>query len=124
MVNRCIAFRVFLLTLLGGVAPHDGFPVDESAEAVTTAPPGLTAPVSNVPAAPREGLSLAKAIQLTLLNNRTLEKAGLDRETQRFDLHVSEDEFVPNLHLSSSVLYNPVTRSAHASTRSARRSAT
>ncbi|MGH8018524.1 MAG: TolC family protein [Opitutaceae bacterium] len=65
-------------------------------------------PASAVPAAPREGLSLAQAIRLTLLNNRTLEKAGLDRETQRFALRVAEDEFMPNLDLSTSALYNPV----------------
>ncbi len=58
-----------------------------------------------------EPLSLLQAIQLALSHNRTLEKASLDRESQRFDLRVAEDEFVPNLDLLSGVRYNPVTAS-------------
>ncbi len=54
-------------------------------------------------------LTLQQAIQLALLNNRTLEKAGLDREAQQFDLRVAEDEFLPNLDVTSGVGYNPVT---------------
>ncbi|MET0263818.1 MAG: TolC family protein, partial [Rariglobus sp.] len=54
-------------------------------------------------------LSLRQAIELALINNRTLEKAGLDRGVQRFDLKVAEDEFVPNLDLVTSVQHNPIT---------------
>lgn len=54
-------------------------------------------------------LTLPHAIQLALVNNRTLEKAGLDREAQLFDLRVAEDEFLPNLDVTSGVGYNPVT---------------
>ncbi len=69
---------------------------------------------------PAEGLTLRTAIRIALLNNRTLEKAALDRETQRFDLRVAEDEFVPNLNLSSTALHNPVTRAdARSTTRDA-----
>lgn len=63
---------------------------------------------SVVPVGPLEGLSLRRTIELALGNNRTIEKAGLDRETERFDLQVAEDEFVPNLNISSALLYNPV----------------
>lgn len=56
-----------------------------------------------------EPLTLQQAVRLALANNRSLEKAGLDRESQRFDLRVAEDEFFPNLDLTSSVNYNPNT---------------
>lgn len=54
-------------------------------------------------------LTLREAIRIALSHNRTLEKASLDRESQRFDLRVAEDEFVPNLDLTSGVRYNPIT---------------
>lgn len=54
-------------------------------------------------------LTLRQAIDLALFHNRTVAKAGLDREVQRYDLKVAEDEFVPDLTLNSSVRYNPVT---------------
>ena len=54
---------------------------------------------------------MAEAIRIALQNNRTLEKAGFDRESQRFDLRVAEDEFRPNLDLIYGVGYNPVTTS-------------
>ncbi len=54
-------------------------------------------------------LTLRLAIQLALTHNRTLEKAGLDREVQHFDLRVAQDEFSPQLNLLSGVRYNPVT---------------
>ncbi len=61
-------------------------------------------------------LGLREAIQLALSHNRTLEKASLDRESQRFDLRVAEDEFFPNLDLSSAVRYNPITTGENEST--------
>jgi outer membrane protein len=57
----------------------------------------------------RRSLSLRQAIELALFHNRSLEKAGLDREVQRFDLKVAQDEFVPDLTLNSGLRYNPVT---------------
>ena len=61
------------------------------------------------PPVPRAAsVSLREAIQLALLHNRSLEKAGLDREVQRFDLRVAETEFTPRLDLLSSSFYNPV----------------
>ena len=57
----------------------------------------------------QKSFTLRLAIQLALAHNRTLEKAGLDREVQRFDLRVAQDEFAPHLDLTSSARYNPVT---------------
>jgi outer membrane protein TolC len=76
--------------------------------ATAAGPAGATEPPS-APAPQGQPLTLAQAIHLALVNNRSLEKAGLDRESQRFDLRVAEDEFFPNLDLSSGVRYNPVT---------------
>jgi outer membrane protein TolC len=71
----------------------------------------VACPAAEPPAAPdgRTPLSLREAIRLALSHNRTLEKASLDRESQRFDLRVAEDEFLPNLDLASTLRYNPVT---------------
>lgn len=82
----------------------------------------LSAPEAPAPASPatprgrpgteasrsRRSLSLRQAIELALMHNRNLEKAGLDREVQRFDLAVARDEFVPDLNLSSGLRHNPV----------------
>jgi outer membrane protein TolC len=76
------------------------------------------APTLSVPAPAAEGLTLGRAIRLALLNNRSLEKATLDRETQLFDLRVAEDEFFPDLNLFSSATHNPV--STPSSTRTSR----
>ncbi|WP_438480293.1 TolC family protein [Oleiharenicola lentus] len=89
-----------------------------------------TTPTEPVDSAEREGaftlptrssqpLTLREAIHLALANNRSLEKAGLDRESQRFDLRVAEDEFVPNLDLTSNVRYNPITTNGNEVTTSA-----
>ncbi|MBL9215565.1 MAG: TolC family protein [Opitutaceae bacterium] len=66
-------------------------------------------PAADRSGAPPESLSLRRAIQLALANNRNLMKAGLDREVQRFDLRVALDEFLPNLDVASGIRYNPVT---------------
>ncbi|MBL9188601.1 MAG: TolC family protein [Opitutaceae bacterium] len=66
-------------------------------------PPASPAPTS---------LTLRQAIELALFHNRTLAKAGLDREVQRYDLKVAQDEFVPDLTLTSAVRHNPVTTPA------------
>lgn len=63
----------------------------------------------DAPPPPTQSLTLRLAIQLALSHNRTLEKAGIDREVQRFDLRVAQDEFVPHVDLTSSARYNPVT---------------
>lgn len=65
----------------------------------------------DAPAAPPPPatLTLRQAIELALFHNRSLAKAGLDREVQRYDLKVAQDEFVPDLTLNSTVRYNPVT---------------
>ena len=78
-----------------------------------------------VPAATiRRSLTLRQAIELALFHNRTLEKAGLDREVQRFDLKVAQDEFVPDLTLSTGARYNPITTpTAESTTRTATGSA-
>ncbi len=104
MAFGCTPVRVCLAIL---AIPWSPAAAQVAADPATDAIDRTAEPVSAIPAAPREGLSLARAIRLTLLNNRTLEKAGLDRETQRFDLRVAEDEFFPNLNLSTSALYNP-----------------
>lgn len=80
----------------------------------TTNPP-REAEIANATVAPVP-LSLREAIQLALSHNRTLEKASLDRESQRFDLRVAEDEFFPNLDLSSAVRYNPIASGGNEST--------
>ncbi len=67
------------------------------------------AATSEAPTPPPEGLSLRAAVETALRNNRSLAKAALARETQRFDLRVAEDTFVPNLDFTTSTLYNPVT---------------
>ncbi len=69
---------------------------------------GCRAAEEPAPAEPRP-LTLRQAIDLALFHNRTVAKAGLDREAQRYDLKVAEDEFIPDLTLGSSVRYNPVT---------------
>ncbi|WP_414662201.1 TolC family protein [Horticoccus sp. 23ND18S-11] len=70
------------------------------------APPPEAAPE---PAGTRRSLTLRQAIELALFHNRGLAKAGLDREVQRYDLKVAQDEFVPDLNLTSTARYNPVT---------------
>lgn len=72
-------------------------------------PAPLAAPVASSPAPPPATLTLRQAIELALFHNRALAKAGLDREVQRYDLRVAQDEFVPDLTLNSSVRHNPVT---------------
>lgn len=65
-------------------------------------------PAEAIPEKRETSLSLRQAIQLALMHSRSLEKAGLDREVQRFDLRVAEDEFIPKLDLISSARHNPV----------------
>lgn len=86
----------------------------EQEPATAAAPVAVTAPAPTVPpeTTPEpvgQPLTLRQAIELALVNNRTLGKATLDRESQRFDLRVAEDEFFPNLDVTTSVGYNPVT---------------
>ena len=57
---------------------------------------------------PPAALTLRQAIELALFHNRALAKAGLDREVQRYDLKVAQDEFAPDLTLNSTVRHNPV----------------
>lgn len=85
-------------------APLDPVPAE------TPAPAATAETEATATATPRgQPLTLAQAIHLALVNNRTLEKAGLDRESQRFDLRVAEDEFRPDVNLLTGVQYNPVT---------------
>lgn len=46
-------------------------------------------------------LSLADCIQLTLKENRTIKNAYLDRISQKYDLRMAEDTFVPTLELTT-----------------------
>ena len=48
-------------------------------------------------------LSLQESILLAIRNNITIKSAYLDRITQKFDLKVAEDKFVPKLTLTPSV---------------------
>lgn len=48
-------------------------------------------------------LSLQESILLAIRNNVTIKSAYLDRITQKFDLKVAEDKFVPKLTLTPSV---------------------
>lgn len=84
-------------------------PAASSPALATAATPQSEVETAAAATPPGQPLTLAQAIHLALVNNRALEKAGLDRESQRFDLRVAEDEFLPNLDLASGVRYNPVT---------------
>jgi outer membrane protein len=98
------------LLLIAAVTPifaQDSSIPSEAPPARPAAPPHETISAPDLTLG--EPLTLQQAIHLALLNNRTLEKAGLDRESQRFDLRVAEDEFFPNLDLTSTVRYNPLT---------------
>ncbi|MBL9199862.1 MAG: TolC family protein [Opitutaceae bacterium] len=88
-------------------------PVCGQASAPTAAPAPLPAT-----------LTLRQAIELALFHNRALAKAGLDREVQRYDLRVAQDEFAPDLTLNSTVRHNPVsTPSSETTTRTGSASA-
>ncbi|TAN43716.1 MAG: TolC family protein [Nitrospirae bacterium] len=58
---------------------------------------------------PLKKMSLSESIALALRKNSTIEIAFLDRVTQKFDLKVAEDKFVPKLTLSSTVQTKPIT---------------
>ncbi len=51
-------------------------------------------------------MSLADCVELALRNNRTIKNAYLSRITQRYDLKVAEDEFVPDLFITPSFKYD------------------
>jgi len=51
-------------------------------------------------------MSLADCVELALRNNRTIRNAYLSRITQRYDLKVAEDEFVPDLFITPSFKYD------------------
>lgn len=53
-------------------------------------------------------LTLRQALEVALDHSRTLGRAGLQREIERFDLRVAEDEFRPNLDILSTARLNPV----------------
>ena len=59
---------------------------------------GLEKPQADV-----KEISLQESILLAIRNNVTIKSAYLDRITQKFDLKVAEDKFVPNLTLTPSV---------------------
>jgi len=56
-------------------------------------------------------LSLQESILLAIRNNVTIKGAYLDRITQKFDLKVAEDKFVPKLTLTPSVQHSSTTSS-------------
>lgn len=58
-----------------------------------------------------KGLSLQETILLAIRNNITIRSAYLDRITQKFDLKVAEDIFVPKVTLTPSVQRSSMTTS-------------
>ncbi|MBF0327692.1 MAG: TolC family protein [Nitrospirae bacterium] len=60
--------------------------------------------------APLKKMSLAESIALALRKNSTIEIAYLDRVTQKFDLIVAEDKFIPKLTLSSTAQKTSTTK--------------
>ena len=60
------------------------------------------------PARPRviKEMTLADCVFLAVRNNRSIKSAYLDRVVQKFDLKVAEDEFIPNVDVTSSVKHS------------------
>lgn len=51
-------------------------------------------------------MTLADCVFLAVRNNRSIKSAYLDRVVQKFDLKVAEDEFIPNVDVTSSVKHS------------------
>jgi len=51
-------------------------------------------------------MTLADCVFLAVRSNRSIKSAYLDRVVQKFDLRVAEDEFVPNVDVTSSVKHS------------------
>lgn len=99
---RTIGCAVALIGALGAADAVDPLAM------TPTAPVSRLAGDNELPRS-RRSLTIRQAIDLALFHNRSLAKAGLDREVQRYDLKVAQDEFVPDLSVSSGVRHNPVT---------------
>lgn len=50
-------------------------------------------------------MNLAEAVFLALRNNRNIKSAYLDRVTEKFDLKVAEDKFIPDIKLEGNIGY-------------------